>query len=254
MVQQATPRPPFSICMATYNGEAFVSDQLRSIFQEMGPRDELIVIDDYSLDSTVTLVQQAFEAADLTHLTLVPLPYNYGHPAAFAKGISLATNPLIALADQDDLWPRGRLESLHRSLDASMADLVFASLATFGDAPRCRMLNPHTRLRGWQGLFRLILSKAPRYAPLYALGSACAFRKSACDPSIPIKTETHEDWLISQALVRGGVQFSPDIVTCRRIHPKNMTARRALNTRLAALIRTSANMAISLIRAQRHQR
>ena len=39
-----------SVCMATYNGEKFVRQQLRSITAQLGTADEIIVSDDGSTD------------------------------------------------------------------------------------------------------------------------------------------------------------------------------------------------------------
>src|SRR5258705_323912 len=45
-----------SVCMATYNGEQFVQEQVASILSQMGDDDELIGIDDCSRDGTVDVV------------------------------------------------------------------------------------------------------------------------------------------------------------------------------------------------------
>ena len=42
-----------SVCMATYNGEKYVSRQLASILDELADDDEVIVIDDCSTDATI---------------------------------------------------------------------------------------------------------------------------------------------------------------------------------------------------------
>jgi len=37
-----------SVCMATYNGEKYLKEQVDSILAQLGPNDELIVSDDGS--------------------------------------------------------------------------------------------------------------------------------------------------------------------------------------------------------------
>ena len=42
-----------SVCLATYNGEEFIVEQLASILEQLGPDDEVVVSDDSSSDGTV---------------------------------------------------------------------------------------------------------------------------------------------------------------------------------------------------------
>lgn len=39
-----------SVCVATYNGEQYIEQQLRSILEQIKPEDEVIVSDDGSTD------------------------------------------------------------------------------------------------------------------------------------------------------------------------------------------------------------
>lgn len=41
-----------SVCMATYNGEKYLKEQLNSILKQIKSSDELIISDDGSTDST----------------------------------------------------------------------------------------------------------------------------------------------------------------------------------------------------------
>ena len=41
-----------SVCMATYNGERYIKEQIDSILCQLSEDDELIVSDDHSTDST----------------------------------------------------------------------------------------------------------------------------------------------------------------------------------------------------------
>src|SRR5262245_50643848 len=46
-----------SVCMATFNGERYLAEQVRSILSELGPDDELVVVEDCSTDSTPALLR-----------------------------------------------------------------------------------------------------------------------------------------------------------------------------------------------------
>lgn len=240
--------------MATYNGSKFIEAQIGSIHKELEGADELIVVDDHSQDNTPQIVTDILNSVNGPLGDFVSLDQNIGHRAAFAKAISLASNPVVALSDQDDLWPRGRLAALSRCLDRSGADLAFGSLLTFGSgSPRC-LKNAPVDLRGWTGLCRYLASALGVFEPRYSFGSACAFRRSAIDTSIPITMETHEQWLVVQALTGRGIAYTPDVVTFRRLHPQNMTIRRGMHERGPALLRTSIRMLGGMHRSRRRSR
>lgn len=46
-----------SVCMATYNGEKYLKEQLDSILKQIKSSDELIISDDGSTDSTCTIIR-----------------------------------------------------------------------------------------------------------------------------------------------------------------------------------------------------
>ena len=63
--------------MATYNGEEHVEQQVASILTELGPDDELVVVDDASTDATVAVLQRLGH-----HLRVLPVsnPVDLGYP------------------------------------------------------------------------------------------------------------------------------------------------------------------------------
>ena len=47
-----------SVCMATYNGEKYLKEQLDSILKQIKSSDELIISDDGSTDLTCTIIKE----------------------------------------------------------------------------------------------------------------------------------------------------------------------------------------------------
>lgn len=47
-----------SVCIATYNGEKFIKQQLTSILEQLAPADEIIVSDDNSKDNTRNIIEE----------------------------------------------------------------------------------------------------------------------------------------------------------------------------------------------------
>jgi len=113
------------IVLATYNGERFLSAFLDSLLKLTRQADSIIVIDDGSKDTTVSILK-SYEGK--LPLQIFCEEKNQGHRAAFAKGLEMAhkqarENDLIALADQDDIWLPQKLEILEAHI--GNADLVF---------------------------------------------------------------------------------------------------------------------------------
>jgi glycosyltransferase involved in cell wall biosynthesis len=104
---------PLSIVMATYNGEAFLEQQLDSLFAQTFHDFLLIVCDDGSTDNTTAIIKAYQERFD--NITLYHNKRPLGVAKNFAKGVALAQSPYIALCDQDDLW---QCEKLEKSIDA----------------------------------------------------------------------------------------------------------------------------------------
>ena len=95
-----------SVCMACYNGEKYIEKQIESILPQLNENDELIVVDDHSSDRTAELVKNIRDS----RIRYVFNQKNLGVNGSFEKAIGMAKNEYIFMADQDDLWTKGRLD------------------------------------------------------------------------------------------------------------------------------------------------
>src|SRR3954471_22171418 len=118
--------------MCTYNGAAFLPEQLESIAAQKRAPDELVVSEDRSTDNTADIVR-AFS-------TRVPFPVrfivnsaNLGSTANFENAISMCSGDIVALADQDDVWYANKLERMEQQFVQSEA-----IVAAFSDADMIR--------------------------------------------------------------------------------------------------------------------
>lgn len=94
-----------SVCVATYNGEKFIKEQINSILNQLAKIDEVIISDDSSSDRTVEIIKaindpriKIFENNEFRS----PI-YNFGN------ALSKADGDIIFLADQDDIWLEGKV-------------------------------------------------------------------------------------------------------------------------------------------------
>jgi glycosyltransferase involved in cell wall biosynthesis len=97
-----------SIALCTYNGEAYLKQQLDSIVNQSYPEIELIAVDDGSSDNTLNILQEY--SAKYSFIKLFINPVNLGYIKNFEKALSLCNGDYIALSDQDDIWDLNKIE------------------------------------------------------------------------------------------------------------------------------------------------
>lgn len=114
-----------SVCMACYNGEKFIYEQIKSILVELSEIDELIIIDDCSKDSTIKIIESFKD----NRIKLYQNSLNLGVVKTFEKAIDLSKNENIFLTDQDDIWITDRVSLMINSLNQKNAFLVSSNFA-----------------------------------------------------------------------------------------------------------------------------
>jgi len=96
-----------SVCMATYNGEKYIEEQVKSILPQLTEEDELIVSDDGSTDTTLKILKSFNDSKIKIFNHSRNLEDNHPfYPATrnFENALLQAKGDYIFLADQDDVW------------------------------------------------------------------------------------------------------------------------------------------------------
>jgi len=94
--------PLVSIALCTYNGAAYLNEQLDSLVKQDYPNLELVIVDDGSTDDTSAIVTGY--ANKYPWIKCYVNPRNLGYIKNFEKAIGLCSGDYIALCDQDDIW------------------------------------------------------------------------------------------------------------------------------------------------------
>lgn len=97
-----------SIVMCTYNGEKFLREQLDSILAQTYPIHELIIQDDCSTDSTLTILREY--KVKVPFIRVFENSHNLGFNLNFKTACMRATSDLIAISDQDDVWMPDKIQ------------------------------------------------------------------------------------------------------------------------------------------------
>jgi len=102
-----------SAIIPAYNSQDFILDAIKSIQNQTCPVDEIIVIDDGSIDNTQQLIQS--QTKNIIYLK----QDNQGPSAARNAGIKLAKGDWLAFLDADDQWTSNKIEKQLDVLSAS---------------------------------------------------------------------------------------------------------------------------------------
>lgn len=203
--------------MATYNGEQFIREQIKSILIQLGTDDELIISDDSSTDDTLKIISQ-FDDSRIQVLT------NQSPRSAtrnFENALRHATGDVIFLSDQDDVWFPNKMSIMMPYLEKY--DLVVSN---------CNFIDGVGKPMG-ESFFENFHS-GPGFLKNFTkntfLGNCMAFRRSVLDKALPFPEELHratryliyqDVWLGLLANALFSVAFIPDKLSSFRRHSGN---------------------------------
>jgi teichuronic acid biosynthesis glycosyltransferase TuaG len=97
-----------SIITPSYNSTNFIAETIESVLNQTYLNWELIIIDDFSTDNSVQIVEEYLKKDD--RIKLIRLDHNSGAAKARNIGLENAKGRFITFIDSDDLWLKERLE------------------------------------------------------------------------------------------------------------------------------------------------
>ena len=100
----------YSVCVATYNGEKYIEEQLVSILTQLTDKDEVIVSDDGSKDGTIAVVERLKQEYPIIKIVKGP---QKGFSCNFENAVKNASCDIILFSDQDDIWKANKVEKIN---------------------------------------------------------------------------------------------------------------------------------------------
>lgn len=110
-----------SVCIATYNGQKYISQQIGSILPQLGECDEIVISDDNSTDDTIKNLSSLNDG----RIKIFVNTGTHGVTGNFENAIKHASGEYIFLSDQDDVWLPNKTEIFMRAF-RSGADVVLS--------------------------------------------------------------------------------------------------------------------------------
>jgi glycosyltransferase involved in cell wall biosynthesis len=203
-----------SVCMAVFNGERHLQAQLRSILVQLTSDDEVIIVDDCSLDGSVELIRRTGDP----RIVLLQNKANSGPAASFERALALAKGKYIFLSDQDDIWEPNKVAIMCGIFDGSNS-LAVVSDARVVDADRNLLMESLFLLRGsrpgfWRNLYKNGF-----------VGCCMAIRSDARSFLLPFPATTglHDEWIGLCCSVAGRVEFTGHRLIDYRRHTANVS-------------------------------
>lgn len=224
-----------SIALCTFNGAAFLKDQLASYAAQTSKPAELVAIDDGSSDDTVEILENFAESASFP-VRIYKNVHNLGVRANFQRAIARCTGDLIALSDQDDVW-------LPRKLERAVAMLRGSSRPELS-LYFCRLAYVDSELSQIGQSSKLI---DPRFANAVvenvATGCTVVFGseiQKMLSQANPDHMVMHDWWLYLLATGFGHVLYDEDVGVLYRQHAFNVAGWKPRLRRIPDRIRSTS--------------
>jgi len=201
-----------SVCIAAYNGEIYIRQQLESILTQIGQSDEVIVSDDGSTDKTIDIIQSLGD-------TRIKIIYANGHnfKKNFENALSHATGDYIFLSDQDDIWLDGKYSTCLKELQTY--DLVITDSRVIDNDMNVIIPSFFTYYNSGPGLLKNSLKNT-------YFGACMAFNRKILNFALPLpKTKEigHDIWIGLVAEMVGKVHFIKQPFLLYRRHDLSLT-------------------------------
>ena len=122
------------IVLATYNGAAYLDDQIESIFAQSHQQWRLLVRDDGSSDNTGEILTRYRDRDPDRIILLNDGDGNLGYVQNFSRLLESSDGDYVALCDQDDVWLPDKLAlSLEKMQDLETRHGIHMPILVFSD-------------------------------------------------------------------------------------------------------------------------
>lgn len=202
-----------SVCVATYNGEKFIREQIDSILCQLSSDDEIIVSDDGSTDGTIVIINCIGDK----RIRIIEGPRKHSPTFNFENALKEAKGDYIFLADQDDVWKTNKVEVCMKWLQKYDCVVSDAEVTDSNLNPLYPSLYAIMQVR--QGhIYNTVWKNG-------YTGCCMAFRRNILEVSLPFPKDIpmHDIWIGNVAAYKYNVKFIPDKLILFRRHKETIS-------------------------------
>ena len=223
-----------SVCLATYNGECYIEEQIRSILPQLSADDEIVVSDDMSTDKTLQIIKNIGDdrikiyvhkpiqdsnddkLSDVFKL-VQRIKRNFENALIHAQG------DIIFFSDQDDRWYDNKVKEV---INAFADDVV----CVIHDA---RVVNAADEVlrESFLNYYRPFIGRFSSLLRSPFMGCCMAFRREVLNTALPIPADPveYDTWIGMKAFRVGKIKLLNKRLIDYRRHGNNASPLTAKN-------------------------
>jgi glycosyltransferase involved in cell wall biosynthesis len=212
-----------SVCLATYNGEKYIKEQIDSILSQLSEKDELIISDDGSTDSTKDIL--AFY--NDSRIKIFSNTNRKGIVGNFENALLHSTGDYVFLSDQDDIWVSNRVADMIQAIKQNDSLLLSSLFVCFEKGinnlkPQYdNYFKPNSSLNYCSNISNVIVGKRIYF------GCTMLINRNLLSVVLPIPkyVDCHDLWIVLVAnICKSNYHFNQPTLY-RRIHQNNASTR-----------------------------
>lgn len=203
-----------SVCLATYNGEKYLCEQIDSILSQLEDSDELIISDDDSTDSTIEILNSYNDR----RIRILHNSYNHGVNGNFENALRNAQGDYIFLSDQDDVWLPNKVRVCVKALESS--DCIVHDAIVVDGHQNIKSKSLFEDLHANTGFFKNLEKNT-------FTGCCMVFSKKVLDRVLPFPKSSlfyHDQWIGLIASLSYRVSFLSEPLIYFRRHSTNTSS------------------------------
>jgi glycosyltransferase involved in cell wall biosynthesis len=225
-----------SVVIPVYNGELFLIEQINSIISDLTENDEIIIIDDYSTDNSIKII----ESINSKIIKIYKNDFNVGVIKSIEIGLNYSKNKYIFLSDQDDIWVSGKKDYFLKKFSQDKNILLVVSEAGLIDS-NGYLVSPSKSFNNFSNsLFRNLVKNTFQ-------GCCLAMDRRLFQYILPFPRyiPMHDSWIGASALIYGVVSHIDNVFTLYRRHTTNLSP--STRQPLYKVMKDRFNLALSLV-------
>lgn len=187
--------PWFAVCLAAYDGMAYIAEQIDSILQQKNVEFQIFISVDQSTDGTED--QLVAWALTEPRLTLLPFGQRFGGAGPnfyrLLREVDLSGFDYLSFSDQDDIWHPEKLLRAHRLMTEQGAHGYSSNVTAFWPSGKTQLVNKAQPQRSLDFMF-----EAAGPGCTYVLKSSLALSLQAMvrAADVSLLRVGYHDWLI----------------------------------------------------------
>jgi len=201
-----------SVCLAVYNGEIFIAEQINSILIQLGDEDEIVVSDDSSTDNTIKVL----DSFNDKRIKILRNPRKKNLIFNFENSLRNAKGDIILTSDHDDIWLPGRVEYYRNRLKEY--DMVVTDSSVINAKGEIIHHSFFDLRNSGKGFMKNLLMNT-------YIGCCLGFKKEMLKYYLPFPKDIpmHDIWMGIVSELTGKVTFDKEVFLLYRRHGNNIS-------------------------------